>query len=125
MPRSAAPLLRVSTAPARHSRPFSQRAFLLAIACICLCIPGAGAPAQSINDQPPAHISPPPIAQLDVNHATVAQLMKIPGITQIYAQRIVAGRPYTNKGQLKTSGIIPPELYRTVKDHLIAHRPKK
>ena len=63
--------------------------------------------------------------QLDINHATIAQLMNVPGITQIYAQRIVAGRPYSTKGQLKTSGILPPDVYAKVKGHLVAHRPKK
>jgi predicted DNA-binding helix-hairpin-helix protein len=122
------PNLSVASARVFRSKPSSRnlrRLFLFAIACVFLYLSGSVAFAQSINDQPPAHINPPPIPQLDVNHATVAQLMKIPGITQIYAQRIVAGRPYTTKGQLKTSGILPPELYRTTKDHLVAHRPKK
>jgi len=104
---------------------FSQRAFLLAMLCLVCCIPAPSAYAQSINDQPPAHIHPPPIPQLDINHASIAQLLKVPGITQTYAQRIVEGRPYSTKGQLKTSGILPPDVYAKVKDHLVAHRPKK
>jgi DNA uptake protein ComE-like DNA-binding protein len=95
------------------------------VACALLGFPGSPAIAQSINDQPPAHINPPPVPQLDVNQASMAQLLRVPGITQIYAQRIVAGRPYTTKGQLKTSGILPPDVYAAVKDHLVAHRPKK
>jgi DNA uptake protein ComE-like DNA-binding protein len=93
--------------------------------CVFCCIAALTTSAQSINDQPPAHINPTPVPQLDINHASISQLLKVPGITQIYAQRIVAGRPYTTKGQLKTSGILPPDLYAKVKDHLVAHRPKK
>src|SRR3954451_12797656 len=125
MPVSGVPVFRVPTARACLPKLFSLRAFLLAIACLFCCIPSSRAFAQSINDQPPAHISPSPIAQLDINHAAIAQLIKVPGITQIYAQRIVDGRPYTTKGQLKTSGILPPDLYAKVKDQLVAHRPKK
>jgi hypothetical protein len=125
MPASGVANLRVSSRRPRPLKLFSRRAFLLSLVCLFCCIPSSTASTQSINDQPPAHINPPPIPQLDINHATLAQLMKVPGITQIYAQRIIAGRPYTSKGQLKTSGILPPELYRTTKDHLIAHRPKK
>ena len=125
MPTEGVTEFRVSSALASGRKPFSQCAFLLAMACLLCYIPTSSAPAQSINDQPPAHISPLPIPQLDINHASIAQLLKVPGITQIYAQRIVDGRPYSTKGQLKTSGILPPDLYAKVKDHLVAHRPKK
>jgi len=124
MPTTGVTEFRVSCAPAGR-RTFSRRVFLLAMACLFCCIPPSSASAQSINDQPPAHIHPPPIPQLDINHASIAQLLKVPGITQIYAQRIVEGRPYSTKGQLKTSGILPPDVYAKVKDHLVAHRPKK
>jgi competence protein ComEA len=125
MPATAVPNLRVSSARSGQPKLFSERAFLLAMVCVFCCIAALTTSAQSINDQPPAHINPTPVPQLDINHASISQLLKVPGITQIYAQRIVAGRPYTTKGQLKTSGILPPDLYAKVKDHLVAHRPKK
>lgn len=120
MPNPGAALAR-----ARHRKPLRNGLRILPIVCFVFFICGSAASAQSINDQPPAHIHPPPVPQLDINHASIAQLLKVPGITQIYAQRIVTGRPYTTKGQLKTSGILPPDLYTAVKDHLVAHRPKK
>ena len=64
-------------------------------------------------------------AKLDINTATLEQLQAIPGLGPVYAKRIVAGRPYTSKRQLKTRGILPANLYMQIKDHLIAHRPKK
>ncbi|HVJ09680.1 MAG TPA: helix-hairpin-helix domain-containing protein [Acidisarcina sp.] len=77
--------------------------------------------AQSINDQPPARIVRPPAPQVDINRATIAQLTRVHGITPSYAQRIINGRPYANKGQLKTKAILPPQVYDAVKDRLIAH----
>ena len=77
--------------------------------------------AQSINDQPPARVVAPPPPKIDINRASIAELMRAPGITQAYAQRIVAGRPYANKTQLTTLAILPPQVYEAAKDRLIAH----
>jgi Helix-hairpin-helix motif len=66
----------------------------------------------------------PCISAQNINRASILQLMKVHGITQSYAQRIIAGRPYNNKGQLKINGILPPQVYETAKDHLIAHHIK-
>ncbi len=63
--------------------------------------------------------------KLDVNAATAEQLQSVPGITPIYAKRIVAGRPYTTKRQLLTHGILSASVYSQVKDELVAHRKKK
>lgn len=111
-----------------HRSPMLRRLeclFILPLVCGLLCIPVSAASPQSINDQPPARVHPPPAAKLDINHASIDQLLRVRGITPIYAQRIIAGRPYSTKGQLKTSGILPPDVYMAVKDHLVAHRPKK
>jgi DNA uptake protein ComE-like DNA-binding protein len=94
----------------------------LALAILLAAVPCIS--AQSINDQPPAHIAPAPALKVDINRASILQLMKVHGITQSYAQRIIAGRPYNNKGQLKINGILPPQVYETAKDHLIAHHIK-
>lgn len=77
--------------------------------------------ARSINDQPVVHVSQPPV---DINRASAAQLARIPGITPVYAQRIVSGRPYHTKYQLKTKGILPAPVYDAVKARLVAHRIK-
>lgn len=59
---------------------------------------------------------------LDPNVATVKQLLTVPGMTQVWAERIVRFRPYTSKPQLKLQGILPPEVYRRVAQSLIVHR---
>jgi competence protein ComEA len=95
---------------------------MLAFLLICttpLWMPRAIGQTQS---HPRHHRAP---AKLDINTASLAQLQAIPGLGPVYAKRILAGRPYTSKHQLKTRGILPPNLYMQVKDRLIAHRPKK
>lgn len=62
---------------------------------------------------------------LDINSATDEQLKKIPGIGDEYAKKIVAGRPYAKKDQLKTKNILPAAVYDKIKDKIIAKQAKK
>jgi competence protein ComEA len=61
---------------------------------------------------------------LDINTATAAELKALPGMGDAYAQRVIAGRPYTAKNQLTTRGILPAAEYEQIKPLIIAHRPK-
>ena len=61
---------------------------------------------------------------LDINTATAAQLKALPGMGDEYVRRIIAGSPYTAKNQLTTRGILPQAAYESIKDQIIAHRPK-
>jgi len=62
---------------------------------------------------------------IDINSATEAELKAIPGIGDAYASKIVAGRPYANKAQLKSRNILPTPVYEKTKDLIIATQPKK
>ncbi len=62
---------------------------------------------------------------VDINTATDAELKAIPGIGDSYAAKIIAGRPYANKGQLKTRNVLPGPVYEKVKDQLVAKQVKK
>jgi len=62
---------------------------------------------------------------LDINTATEADLKAVPGIGDAYAAKIIAGRPYANKAQLKSRKILPVNVYEQVKDMIIAKIPKK
>jgi competence protein ComEA len=62
---------------------------------------------------------------LDINTATPEQLKGLPGMGEAYAQRVIAGRPYTAKNQLTTRGILPAGEYDKIKPLIIAHRVKK
>jgi DNA uptake protein ComE-like DNA-binding protein len=62
---------------------------------------------------------------VDINSATEAELKAIPGIGDAYAAKIVVGRPYANKTQLKSRNILPGPAYEKVKDQIIAKQPAK
>jgi competence protein ComEA len=73
-----------------------------------------------------AEVAAPAKATLvDINTATEAELKAVPGIGNAYAAKIIAGRPYANKAQLKSRKIMPKTVYEQVKDKIIARMPKK
>jgi DNA uptake protein ComE-like DNA-binding protein len=52
---------------------------------------------------------------VDVNHATLEELKKIPGITDAYAAGIIAKRPYKSKAELVTKNAIPMGVYQGIR----------
>jgi len=59
-------------------------------------------------------------APIDVNSATRAQLMTLPGIGDAEADRIVAGRPYLSKADLASKRVIPTGVYLSLRGRVIA-----
>ncbi len=85
------------------------------------------APQQSDSSQDTARAksTPPPEARTDINHASVAELLKVPGMTPSWAGRIVRFRPYRTKQDLLDRGVLPSNVYDRIKDYVIAHREKQ
>lgn len=69
--------------------------------------------------------APPHEDRIDINHATVAQLLKIPSMTPSWAGRIVRFRPYRTKRNLLDRGVLPDSVYDRIKNFIIAHRERK
>ena len=63
--------------------------------------------------------------RVDVNHAKIDELLKLPGMTRTWAGRIMRFRPYRTKQDLLDQGVVSSEVYNRIKDFIIAHREKQ
>jgi DNA uptake protein ComE-like DNA-binding protein len=69
-----------------------------------------------------ATAAPAAADRVDVNHASVAELETVPGMTPTWATRIVRYRPYRTKQDLVDQGIVSRVVYERI--FVIAHRNK-
>jgi len=61
---------------------------------------------------------------VDINSASRAELMKLPGVNAADADRIVAGRPYLSKAHLVTRNVIPAAQYQGIRSQIMAVQPR-
>ncbi len=93
----------------------SRLSAVLAATFLCavpLCLPQVAATPRT----------PAPEARVDINHASFDELMKVPGMTQSWAGRIVRFRPYRTRLDLVQRGVVTSQVYYRIRDYVIAHR---
>ena len=65
-----------------------------------------------------------PEMRVDLNSASMEELLQVPGMTRTWAARIVRFRPYRAKNELLDRGVVTSEVYSRIKEYIIAHRNK-
>jgi DNA uptake protein ComE-like DNA-binding protein len=59
-------------------------------------------------------------APIDVNSASERELTELPGISTLQARKIIRSRPYKDKRDLLTRGVLPRSSYLDIEDQITA-----
>jgi hypothetical protein len=99
----------------------------LAMAMLVICLSGTAQYHYQYYRPLPktAEDLPDPEDRIDINHASMNQLLKAHGMTRSWAGRIVRFRPYHTKLDLMERGVVTSQVYNRIKDYVIAHREKQ
>ncbi|MGD0546613.1 MAG: helix-hairpin-helix domain-containing protein [Terracidiphilus sp.] len=103
---------------------FTVRSTVSAAALLFVCLSGfAQYQDRDTHGIPKTSEAAPPVGErVDINHASLEELLKVPGLTRSWAGRIVRFRPYRTKQDLLEHGIVTSQVYDRIKDYVIAHQ---
>jgi competence protein ComEA len=109
----------------RSVRALSQKGLTVFLALGLL----GSAGAELAPKPPAAHAmmapAAPAAAPVDINSASKSDLSALPGIGDVYSQKIIDGRPYKTKTDLVNKKVIPSATYTKIRGLIIATQPKK
>ena len=59
---------------------------------------------------------------IDINSASKEELMKLTGVGDATAEKIIAGRPFKTKAELVSKGIVNKATYGKIRGHIVAKK---
>jgi competence protein ComEA len=103
-------------------RYWSRLAAGLAALALVSGVALAGAAQPAATTSATAKTSKPAAPKIDINSASKADLSGLPGIGDVYSQKIIDGRPYKSKAELESKKILPKNVYDKIAPLIIAHQ---
>ena len=55
---------------------------------------------------------------VNINTSSLGELDKLPGIGQVYGQKIIEQRPYSNIEEILTKEVLPKNVFEKIKDKI-------